>query len=305
MDFLAQQLVNGLTLGGVYALIALGYTLIYGVLQLLNFAHGDVYMVGAFIGYFVMVGLGGPAAPVVPVWLMIFTMFAAAMLGSGVLGVLIEQFAYRPLRNSPRIAPLISALGVSLFLQNSVLLLFGSRIRSYNTADYVDQTGGLRLGAIRLDWSRVLVLALAGILLVLLVQLVDRSRFGRGMRAVAFDRDAAVMMGIDADRIIVGTFFVASALAGAAGVMVGLVFFNVYSYMGFLAGLKGFTAAVVGGIGSVPGAVLGGLLIGLAESLTTGYLSANFSSVISFLLLIGVMLVKPRGLLGRRAIVKV
>jgi len=305
VDFLAQQLVNGLTLGGVYALIALGYTLIYGVLQLLNFAHGDVYMVGAFIGYFVMVGLGGPAAPVVPVWLMIFTMFAAAMLGSGVLGVLIEQFAYRPLRNSPRIAPLISALGVSLFLQNSVLLLFGSRIRSYNTADYVDQTGGLRLGAIRLDWSRVLVLALAGILLVLLVQLVDRSRFGRGMRAVAFDRDAAVMMGIDADRIIVGTFFVASALAGAAGVMVGLVFFNVYSYMGFLAGLKGFTAAVVGGIGSVPGAVLGGLLIGLAESLTTGYLSANFSSVISFLLLIGVMLVKPRGLLGRRAIVKV
>ena len=305
MDFLAQQLVNGLTLGGVYALIALGYTLIYGVLQLLNFAHGDVYMVGAFIGYFVMVGLGGPAAPVVPVWLMIFTMFAAAMLGSGVLGVLIEQFAYRPLRNSPRIAPLISALGVSLFLQNSVLLLFGSRIRSYNTADYVDQTGGLRHGAIRLDWSRVLVLALAGILLVLLVQLVDRSRFGRGMRAVAFDRDAAVMMGIDADRIIVGTFFVASALAGAAGVMVGLVFFNVYSYMGFLAGLKGFTAAVVGGIGSVPGAVLGGLLIGLAESLTTGYLSANFSSVISFLLLIGVMLVKPRGLLGRRAIVKV
>ncbi len=305
MDFLGQQLVNGLTLGGVYALIALGYTLIYGVLQLLNFAHGDVYMVGAFIGFFVMVGLGGPAAPIVPVWLMIAVMFLTAMLGSGVLGVLIERFAYRPLRNSPRIAPLISALGVSLFLQNSVLLLFGSRFRSYDTADYIDVGGGIHVGAVTIDWVRIMVVVLAVVLMVVLVRIVEGSRFGRGMRATAFDRDAAVMMGIDVDKVVVGTFFVASALAGAAGVMVGLVFFNVYSYMGFLAGLKGFTAAVVGGIGSIPGAMLGGLLIGLAESFTAGYLSANFASVISFLLLIFVMLVKPRGLLGRAAIVKV
>ena len=305
MDFFGQQLVNGLTLGGVYALIALGYTLVYGVLQLLNFAHGDVYMVGAFLGFFVMVGLGGPASPVVPAAVMILLMFLVAMLGSGVLGVLIERFAYRPLRNSSRIAPLISALGVSIFLQNAVLLLLGSRFRSYDTADYVDPGGGLRLGSVNVDWVRVLVVCLAVLLMVVLVRLVNGTRFGRSMRAIAFDRDAAVMMGIDVDRVVVGTFFVASALAGAAGVMVGLVFFNVYSYMGFLAGLKGFTAAVIGGIGSIPGAMVGGLLIGVTESFTAGYISANFASVISFLLLITVMLVKPRGLLGRAAIVKV
>lgn len=305
MQLFLQQLVNGLTLGSVYALIALGYTLIYGVLQLLNFAHGDVYMIGAFIGFFVMIGLGGPAAPIVPVWLMIVAMFAAAMLGSGVLGVLIEQFAYRPLRNSPRIAPLISALGVSLFLQNAVLLLFGPRIRSYDTTAYIPVGSGISIGGVRIDPMRLLVMILSVVLMVALVRVVNRTRFGRGMRAVAFDREAAVMMGIDVNRVVVLTFFFASALAGAAGVMVGLVFFNVSNYMGFLAGLKGFTAAVVGGIGSVGGAMLGGLLIGLLESFAAGYLSANFANVISFVALIAVMLIKPRGLLGRAAIVKV
>jgi branched-chain amino acid transport system permease protein len=303
--FFAQQLVNGLTLGSVYALIALGYTLIYGVLQLLNFAHGDVYMVGAFIGFFVMVGLGGPAAPIVPVWLMIVAMFLAAMLGSGILGVLIEQFAYRPLRNSPRIAPLISALGVSLFLENAVLLLFGPRIRSYDTTQYIPIGSGISIGGIRIDPMRILVVVLSVVLMFVLVRMVNRTRFGRGMRAVAYDREAAVMMGIDVNRIVVLTFFFASALAGAAGVMVGLVFFNVSNYMGFLAGLKGFTAAVVGGIGSVGGAMLGGLLIGVLESFAAGYLSANLANVISFVALIAVMLIKPRGLLGRSAIVKV
>lgn len=305
MEFFGQQLVNGLTLGSVYALIALGYTLIYGVLQLLNFAHGDVYMVGAFIGLFVMIGLGGPAAPIVPVWLMVMAMFLAAMLGSGILGVLIEQFAYRPLRNSPRIAPLISALGVSLFLQNAVLLLFGPRIRDYATTEYIPIGSGISIGAIRIDPMRILVVVLSVILMLVLVRVVNRTRFGRGMRAVAFDREAAVMMGIDVNRVVVLTFFCASALAGAAGVMVGLVFFNVSNFMGFLAGLKGFTAAVVGGIGSVGGAMVGGLLIGLLEAFATGYLSANLANLISFVALIAVMLVKPRGLLGRSAIVKV
>ncbi|MDO5740065.1 MAG: branched-chain amino acid ABC transporter permease [Ornithinimicrobium sp.] len=305
MDLFAQQLVDGLTLGSVYALIALGYTLIYGVLQLLNFAHGDVYMVGAFIGFFVMTWLGGPEAAIVPIWVMITLMFLAAMLGAGILGVLVERFAYRPLRDSPRIAPLISALGVSLFLQNCVLLLLGSRYRSYDTSKYIDTTGGLHLGPVSIDWMRLLVIVLAIALMLLLTKLVGHTRLGRGMRAIAYDREAAVMMGIDVDRVVVGTFFVASALAGAAGVMVGLVFFNVYSYMGFLAGLKGFSAAVIGGIGSIPGAMLGGILIGVLESFTAVYLSANFASVLTFLLLITVMLLKPRGLLGRAAIVKV
>ena len=304
MELFIQQVVNGLTLGGVYALIALGYTLIYGVLQLLNFAHGEVYMVGAFTGYFVMVGLGGPGNPIVPVWLMIMAMFLAAMLVSGLLGVAIEQFAYRPLRDSTRIAPLISALGVSLFLQNAVLLLFSSRYRSYDTPRYWEGTGP-EVAGVQINLVRVLVLILAILLMVGLTRLVEKSNFGRGMRAVAFDRDAAVMMGIDVNKVIVTVFFVASALAGAAGVMVGLVFFNVWNYMGFLAGLKGFTAAVVGGIGSIPGAMLGGLLIGLIEAFSTAYISANFASVITFIVLILVMLLKPRGLLGKSAIVKV
>ncbi|GGM98396.1 branched-chain amino acid ABC transporter permease [Terrabacter tumescens] len=304
MELFVQQLVNGLTLGGVYALIALGYTLIYGVLQLLNFAHGEVYMVGAFTGFFVMVGLGGPGKPIVPVWLMIVAMFLAAMVVSGLLGVGIERFAYRPLRESTRIAPLISALGVSLFLQNAVLLLFGSRVRSYDTPRYWSGAGP-QVAGVQVNPVRILVLVLAIILMVGLTRLVEKTAFGRGMRAVAYDRDAAVMMGIDVNKVIVLVFFVASALAGAAGVMVGLVFFNVNNYMGFLAGLKGFTAAVVGGIGSIPGAMLGGLLIGLIESFTTAYVSANFASVLSFLVLILVMLLKPRGLLGTRAIVKV
>lgn len=304
MDLFVQQLVNGLTLGGVYALIALGYTLIYGVLQLLNFAHGEVYMVGAFTGFFVMVGLGGPGNPIVPVWLMIVAMLLAAMVVSGLLGVGIERFAYRPLRDSPRIAPLISALGVSLFLQNAMLLLFSSRVRSYDTPRYWSGAGP-QVAGVQINPVRILVLVLAIILMVGLTRLVEKTAFGRGMRAVAYDRDAAVMMGIDVNKLIVLVFFVASALAGAAGVMVGLVFFNVTNYMGFLAGLKGFTAAVVGGIGSIPGAMLGGLLIGLIESFTTAYISANFASVLSFLALILVMLLKPRGLLGKSAIVKV
>ena len=305
VDYFGQQMVNGITLGGVYALIALGYTLVYGVLQILNFAHGDVYMIGAFIGFFVMVGLGGPSHAVVPVAVMIFIMFAVSMLGSGLLGIVIEKFAYRPLRNSPRIAPLISALGVSLLLQNGALLLFSGSIRSYDTSSFVPITAGIHLGDVTIDGMRILVLALALILMFGLSRWVNGTQVGRAMRAIAFDRDAAIMMGINVDRVIMWTFFVGSALAGAAGVMVGLVFLRVYSYMGFLAGLKGFTAAVVGGIGSIPGAMLGGVLLGIAESMTSAYLSPNFSDAITFLLLIAVMLIKPRGLLGRRAIVKV
>jgi branched-chain amino acid transport system permease protein len=303
--FFGQQLVNGITLGGVYALIALGYTLVYGVLQILNFAHGDVYMIGSFIGFFVMVWLGGPSHAIVPTAVMILIMFLASMLGSGLLGIVIEKFAYRPLRNSPRIAPLISALGVSLLLQNGALLLFSGAIRSYDTSSYVPNTAGLHFGGVSIDGMRILVVVLAMILMFGLSRWVNGTQVGRAMRAIAFDKDAAVMMGINVDRVVMWTFFVGSALAGAAGVMVGLVFLRVYSFMGFLAGLKGFTAAVVGGIGSIPGAMLGGLLLGIAEAMTSAYLSPNFSDAITFVLLIIVMLVKPRGLLGRHAIVKV
>lgn len=304
MSYFLQQLINGLTLGGVYALIALGYTLVYGVLQILNFAHGDVYMVGAFIGYFVMIASGGPAASAIPMPLMIFLMFAVSMLGTGVLGVVIEKFAYRPLRNSSRIAPLISALGVSILLQNAALLIFGSTVRSYDTSSYIPSTAGFAVGDVTVDAIRLMVLILSLILMFALGRWVNKTQVGRAMRAIAVDKDAAVMMGIDIDKVIRWTFFVSAALAGAAGIMNGLLLRGVSNGMGFIPGLKGFTAAVLGGIGSIPGAMLGGLVLGVLEAMTQGYLSTNFSDTYTFILLIAIMLIRPNGLLGKKMIRK-
>jgi branched-chain amino acid transport system permease protein len=305
VDFFVQQLVNGVTLGSVYALIALGYSMVYGILKLLNFAHGEVYMIGAFIGYFVLTGLGGAADPALPVALVLILMFLAAMLGAGILGVGIERFAYRPLRNAPRIAPLISAIGVSFFLQASALLLFTAQFRTYNTPELISFTTGIDVGPLRISLVRILVISSAIFLMIALWFLVNRTRFGRAMRATSYDREAAAMMGVDVDRVIVATFFIGSLLAGAAGVMVGLVFGRVFHFMGFVAGLKGFTAAVIGGIGNIPGAMLGGLLIGLAEAFSASYISSTFQNLIVFLLLITLMLVRPTGLLGSPVLKKV
>jgi branched-chain amino acid transport system permease protein len=315
-ELATQLFVNGLTLGSLYALIALGYTMVYGILKLLNFAHGDVYMVGAFVGFGVLHLFGGPLSPSIAVALLITLMFFGAMLGSGALGVVIERFAYRPLRDAPRIAPLISALGVSFFLQNSVLLLFGASFRSYDSflfgSSHPEQfdPGPLSdavfvINGVNVQLVQILVLATSVGLMVALTLLVARSRIGKAMRATAFDREAAAMMGIDVDRVIASTFLIGSMLAGAAGVMFGLLFSQIFHYMGFLAGLKGFTAAVVGGIGSIPGAMLGGLLVGLAEAYATGYAGGRWSDLIVFGILIFVLLVRPSGLLGTRAIQKV
>jgi branched-chain amino acid transport system permease protein len=296
--------VSGLTLGSVYALIALGYSMVYGILKLLNFAHGDVYMIGAFMGWFALHGLGGPVSPALGAWVVTAFMFLAAMLGCGILGVVIERFAYRPLRNAPRIAPLISALGVSFFLQNSALLLFGATFRDYDSFDLIGartrHVGNLYFGT-----PQILTVTGAIALMIVLTLVVARTTVGKAMRATSFDREAAAMMGIDVDRVIAVTFFLGSALAGAAGVMFGLVFGQIYHYMGFLAGLKGFTAAVIGGIGSVPGAMAGGLILGLAESYTAGYVSTKWSDLVVFLILIAFMILRPQGLLGRADIRKV
>jgi branched-chain amino acid transport system permease protein len=304
-DFFVQQLVNGLTLGSVYALIALGYTMVYGILKLLNFAHGEVYMMGAFAGFGILSAFGGALEVSINVVALIAMMLGVAMLGSGLLGVAIERFAYRPLRNAPRIAPLISALGVSFFLQSSALLLFGADFRSYETYEYIDLAQGIHWGPLNISVVRITVILTAIALMIGLTLLVSRTRLGKAMRATAYDREAAAMQGIDVDRVIVATFFIGSALAGAAGVMVGLVFYKVYHLMGFIAGLKGFTAAVVGGIGSIPGAMLGGLLIGLAEAFITGYVSSTFQDVFVFSILIVLLLLRPSGLLGRADIQKV
>ena len=301
------ELVSGLTLGSIYALIALGYTMVYGILKLLNFAHGDIYMVGAFIGFFVLQWLGGPLTPAVTGWLAIAIMFAVAMLGCGALGVGIERFAYRPLRNAPRIAPLISALGVSIFLQNSALLLWGPEFRDYDTFDLI----GVKTYNIGKNFfiSNVQILTIAASigLMTVLTLLVSRTRAGKAMRATSFDREAAEMMGIQVDRVISFTFFVGSALAAAGGVMFGIVFGQIFSLMGFTAGLKGFTAAVVGGIGSIPGAMLGGFLIGLTEAFATGYLpgGSTYANLYVFAFLIAMFLIRPSGLLGSPVIRKV
>lgn len=302
---LPQQLINGLTLGGVYALIALGYSMVYGVLQLLNFAHGDVYMVGAFIGFGVMTALLSETGPLIPSALVIALMLLAAMLGCGLLGIGIEWTAYRRLRNAPRIAPLISALGVSFFIQNAVQLTLTAQFRTYRTEELIPTALGIDLFNARLSAARALVIVVAVLLMIALQVLVRRTRLGKAMRAVALDREAAAMMGVDVDRVIVATFFVGSALAGAAGVLTGIVFTRVWHFMGFNAGLKGFTAAVIGGIGNIPGAMLGGFLLGLAESFAVGFISSTYKDVIAFVVLVIVLLVRPRGLLGARIAQKV
>jgi branched-chain amino acid transport system permease protein len=297
--------VNGLTTGSLYALVALGYSMVYGVLKLLNFAHGDLYMVGAFIGYFVIQWFGGSTALSVPVPLVLLVMFLLAGGGAGALGVAIERFAYRPLRDAPRIAPLITALGVSFFLENAALLLFGASYRLYNTSDFISFSSGIHIGPLDIDIVRILVITLSVALMIGLRLLVERTKLGKQMRAVASDREAAEMLGIDVDFTIAMTFFIGSALAGVSGVMAGLVFNQVWSYMGFIAGLKAFTAAVVGGIGSIAGAMLGGMLIGIAESFITGYISSTYTNLLVFGILIVVMILRPSGLLGRVQLQKV
>ena len=305
MSFFFQELVNGITTGALYALVALGFTMVYGVLKLLNFAHGDLYMIGAYIGFFVIQWFGGPSALTIPVPLLLVIMFVLAAALVGGLGVAIERFAYRPLRDAPRIAPLITAIGVSFFLESSALLLFGAQYRVYNTADFISLSSGIQIGSVTIDSVQILVLVLGVVLMAGLQLLVNRTRLGRQMRAVAADREAAEMLGINVNFVITATFFLGSALAGVAGIMGGLLFNQVTSTIGFIAGLKAFTAAVVGGIGSIPGAMLGGLVIGLAESFVTGYISSTYSNLIVFGILIVVMLVRPSGLLGRAQLQKV
>ena len=305
MSFFFQELVNGLTTGALYSLVALGFSMVYGVLKLLNFAHGDLYMVGAYIGFFVIQFFGGAAHVSIPVPLLLVIMFVLAAGLVGGLGVAIERFAYRPLRDAPRIAPLITAIGISFFLESAALLLFGAQYRVYNTAEFISLSSGIRIGSVTIDSVQIMVLVIGLALMTGLQMLVNRSKLGKQMRAVAGDREAAEMLGINVNFTITATFFLGSALAGIAGVMGGLLFNTVTATIGFIVGLKAFTAAVVGGIGSLPGAMLGGLLIGLAESFMTGYVSSTYTNLLVFGLLIVVMLVRPSGLLGQVQLQKV
>lgn len=305
LDLLPQTIVNGLTLGSVYALIGLGYSMVYGMLRLLNFAHGDIYMLGAYLSYGVYTMLMTEEGLLLPVALVIMLMLIIAMVGAGLASIAVERFAYRPLRHAPRIAPLISALGVGLILQNLVQITMGARPLSYGSGTLVPTDAILMIGDMRIHASRLLVIGCALLLMLGLTILIQRSRLGRAMRAVAIDLDAAEMIGIDVNQIIVLTFFIGALLAGAGGTLAGVVFYSVRHTMGFLAGLKGFTAAVIGGIGSIPGAALGGLLLGMVEAGASVYISITFKDAIAFLLLLAVLLLRPNGLLGKPLIQKV
>jgi branched-chain amino acid transport system permease protein len=264
-------------------------------------------MVGSFIGFGVLQLLGGSADPSVPTWLLLLLITVAAMAGCAGLGVAIERFAYRPLRDAPRIAPLISALGVSFFLTYSIQLLFGAAQRDYSTFSLDEGAlyfNGLDIGNVKVPLLRIITITSAFVLMLVLWFLVSRTRLGKAMRATSYDREAAAMMGINVDRVIVFAFVLGSALAGAAGVLFALRV-PTSATIGFLAGLKGFTAAVIGGIGSIPGAMAGGLILGFAESYTQGYISTRWSDLLVFSLLIVFMLFRPQGLFGTADIRKV
>jgi branched-chain amino acid transport system permease protein len=301
IEQLPQQLVNGLTLGGVYALIAIGYSMVYGILGMLNFAHGEIYMIGGFTGWWTLHLLTRDNRLAANGAMVIALMLVAAMAVAAIFGLLTERLAYRPLRKAPRMNLLLSALGVSIFLQNLVLTYQGAKVRSFQVAALIPE--GLRtiqLGGVVFSFMRLLVIAVTFVFMGLLVFLVKRTKIGKAMRATAQDIEAAAFMGIDVDRIVVLVFLIGSALGGAAGTLVGLLFTQVDYYVGFQAGLKGFTAAVLGGIGNIYGAMLGGLILGIAESLAVTFLPSAYKDVVAFVILIAVLLVRPWGLIGQR-----
>lgn len=286
MGILLQQIVNGIALGSIYALIALGYTMVYGIIRLINFAHGEIYMIGAFVGYFALTAFG------LPFWVSLLL----AMVIPALLGVLIERVAYRPLRSSPSITVLITAIGVSLLLQNLAMLWFSPDPKTF---PHIFTRAPFNIGGVRISFPQVIVLATSVLLMIGLNFMVQKTKIGKAMRAVSQDKEAAKLMGIDTDRIISFTFAIGSALAGAAGVMVGIIYPRIQPLMGTMPGLKAFVAAVFGGIGSIPGAMLGGVIMGLTESLVTAYISSTWRDAIAFSLLIIILLVKPAGILGK------
>lgn len=291
LEMFFEQLINGLTLGSTYSLIALGYTMVYGILELINFAHSEIYMVGAFVGLAMVTVYKLPFA----------VALVAGMLGSCLLGIIIEKAAYKPLRNSNRIAPLISAIGVSIFLQNAALMIAGPQARSFPSGLNIRT---LSVGSIHISTLQLLILVISIILMVGLQFLIQNTKLGQAMRATAQDKEVAQLMGIKIDSIITFTFAIGSALGGAAGVLVGVYFDSVDPTMGFFPGLKGFVAAVLGGIGNIPGAMLGGLILGLVEMIGAVYMS-RYKDAIAFAVLIIILLVKPTGLLGRNVQEKV
>ena len=304
MDIFVQQLINGLVLGSIYALVALGYTMVYGILELINFAHGEVTMIGAMVALAVIGGLMG-AAPELPGLIVVLAGVLVAIPACMALGYTIEKVAYRPLRKAPRLAPLITAIGVSIILQNGAMLIWGRQYVSFPAL--IPQNRHEILGANITD-LQIFIIVLSILIMTGLWLLVQKTRLGRAMRATAQSKEVAALMGVNVDRVISATFLIGSALAAIAGVMVSAYYGLAHYYMGFMLGLKAFSAAVLGGIGNIAGAMLGGLLLGVIEALgagyigdlTGGFLGSHYQDVFAFFVLILVLVFRPSGLLGER-----
>ncbi|MGL5284602.1 L-leucine ABC transporter membrane protein /L-isoleucine ABC transporter membrane protein /L-valine ABC transporter membrane protein [Aeromonas sp. RU39B] len=297
--YFIQQLLNGLTIGSTYALIAIGYTMVYGIIGMINFAHGEVYMIGSYIGFMVISALMlmGIDAPVV----LISAAFVISILITSCYGWSIERVAYRPLRGSNRLIPLISAIGMSIFLQNLVRFAQGSRDIAMPSL----VQGGISFGSATLSYMQIIIFVVTFISMFGLTKFIAYSRMGRACRACAEDIKMANLLGIDTNTVIALTFVIGAALAAVAGILLGLYYGMINPSVGFMAGLKAFTAAVLGGIGSIPGAMIGGLILGVTEAMTSAYLSSEYKDVVAFGLLIVILLVMPTGILGRPEVEKV
>jgi branched-chain amino acid transport system permease protein len=303
LDIFLQQLVNGLSLGGIYALIALGYTMVYGIIELINFAHGDVYTLGTFFSLAILglLGVTGIVTGPMLIVVVVVTMLGA-MIACGLVGVVIERLAYRRLRNAPRLAPLITAIGMSFILENVMQYWRGPSPVPFPD---VFPNPDVHLGAVTIATKQILVIVLAVAMMIVLQAFVYRTKLGKAMRATAQDRDAAQLMGIDINTTIALTLLIGSALAGAAGFVSGVYYGSTWFFNGFSAGLKAFTAAVLGGIGNLAGAMVGGFLIGLIEAMTTQLISDQWSNVVVFSVLVLVLIFRPSGLLGESLPAKV
>ena len=296
MNEFLQQLINGLAVGGIYALVALGYTMVYGVLKLINFAHGDIFTIGAYLGMTLLVSgvLSGNLAPVLAVGIVVVIVFGLVAL----LGVALERVAYRPLRKANRLAAVVSALGASIVLQNAVMLIYGAR--DYVYPENLIPAVTFNIFGLNVPVMRVIVIVSSLVLMLALYAFINRTRMGTAIRAVAIDQGAARLMGINVDRVISLVFFIGAGLGGVAGVMVGVYYGQIDFMMGWSYGLKAFTAAILGGIGNIPGAMLGGLLLGVIEALGASYLAMAWKDAIAFLVLILILIIRPTGLLGER-----
>jgi len=306
-DFLPQfiqQLFNGLSLGAIYALIAIGYTMVYGIIGMINFAHGDIYMIGAYVGLVTLTAIGTQSG--VPAPFLIAAMLMVAVAVTGVYGFTVERVAYRPVRNSPRLVALISAIGMSIFLQNWMAL--GQGARDMAVPALVTGAWRFHLGTdfdVTVPYSRLIIIVVTVVLMAALTFYIRHSRLGRASRACSQDMQMANLLGVDTNRIISFTFVLGAMLAAVGGVLIAVTVGKLNPFIGFIAGIKAFTAAVLGGIGSIPGAMLGGVLLGLAETMAAAYLSSQYKDIVAFCLLVLILLFRPTGLLGKPEVEKV